>query len=185
MQQLKQRWQVGRRLSASPLAVASPTPTRTRVRVSHTPSCVSISRVVQSVCFGLKRVLSLCELLCKSNSNKEDLCHYVRPVSTLHARYCITLASSFAKHFREGQSTHSRLIPHRGHTLTPVCPDSCERTSHAPHIPVHRHSISNKHTPPLSSGFEAKLLPTSPYPHHLRPVPISPQRDEREVVGHD
>jgi hypothetical protein len=33
--------------------------------------------------------------------------------------------------------TLTRLIPHRGHTLTPVCPDSCERTSHAPHIPAH------------------------------------------------
>ena len=118
MQQLKQRWQVGRRLSASPLAVASPTPTRTRVRVSHVPhsvvrrSLVSSSLVQSPVCFafGLKRVLSLCELLCKSNSNKEDLCHYVRPVSTLHARYCITLASSFAKHFREGQSTHSSHV---------------------------------------------------------------------------
>jgi hypothetical protein len=100
--------------------------------------------------FGLKRVLSLCELLCKSNSNKEDLCHYVRPVSTLHARYCITLASSFAKHFREGQSTHSQDSSHTEDTLSLLCvltPVNARATHHtyrcidtASATSTHRHS---------------------------------------------
>jgi hypothetical protein len=53
MQQLKQRWQVGRRLSASPLAVASPTPTRTADASQSLPHSVVRRSLVSSSLYAL------------------------------------------------------------------------------------------------------------------------------------